>query len=168
MTDAQPRTTAIIEGEHAVSSDPATVLSTLLGSCVAVCLHDPVASVGGMNHFLLPGEQASHAQRRAERFGAHLMEALINDLMMRGARRERLQAKIFGGANILRGLSDVGAQNAAFAKRFLHHEGIRIIAEDLGGARARRVQFWPASGRSHRLCAAPDWRRAGGDKDLFS
>lgn len=184
MSDAPLKTTTIVQGEHAVSGDPATVFSTVLGSCVAVCLHDTMAAVGGMNHFLLPGDETSRQGRDVERFGVHLMEVLINDLMKLGARRERLQAKVFGGANIMRGLTNVGAANAEFARAFLRHEGVRIVAEDVGGARARRVQFWPVSGRARQLFVAPQPKlaaaeaaRAGaittrgastGDMELFS
>jgi chemotaxis protein CheD len=179
MSASAPTTTAIVQGEHAVSRDPETIFSTVLGSCVSACLHDPVALAGGMNHFLLPGEQASRKGREIERYGVYLMEVLINDLMKIGARRERLQAKLFGGANMVRGLSDVGAQNAEFARRFLRHEGIKIVGEDLGGARARRVQFQPVSGRARQIYVAPGPNfvaaevansgaiQTGGDIELF-
>jgi len=158
MSWAPLKTTTVAQGERAVSADPEMVFSTVLGSCVAVCLHDPVAAVGGMNHFLLPGDPvgARDQLKTAASYGAYLMEVLINDLMRLGARRERLQAKIFGGANVVRGLSNIGAANAEFARRFLAHEGITIVAEDLGGARARRVQFRPVSGRARQMYVAPE------------
>ena len=141
----------VIQGEHAVSDDPGAVLTTVLGSCVAVCLHDPVRGVGGMNHFLL-AENADGVRvaEAAMRYGAYAMEVLINDLMKRGARRERLEAKLFGGAKMIDALQDVGAANAAFARRFMADEGITVISASLGGRRARRVEFWPATGRARQ------------------
>jgi chemotaxis protein CheD len=141
----------VIQGEHAVSDEPEALLTTVLGSCVAACLHDPGRGVGGMNHFLLA--QTSEGVRVAEeamRYGAYAMEVLINDLMKRGARRERLEAKLFGGAKMVDGLSDIGSANAAFARRFLEDEGIPIISASLGGRRARRVEFWPSTGRARQ------------------
>jgi len=140
----------IIQGEYRVGDSEDLALTTVLGSCVAACLHDPQARVGGMNHFLLPGEDRSFNPRDAERYGVHLMELLVNGLMQLGARRDRLEAKIFGGARVVRGLSDVGRKNGEFAERFLRYEGIAIVSQDLGGERGRRLQFWPASGRARR------------------
>jgi chemotaxis protein CheD len=92
----------VIQGEFKVSDDPNVVLSTILGSCVAACMRDPVAGVGGMNHFLLPG-QANGTGGEATRYGVHLMELLINGLLKKGARRERIEAKIIGGAKTISG-----------------------------------------------------------------
>jgi chemotaxis protein CheD len=144
----------IIQGEYHVSDDPNVVLTTLLGSCVAACLRDPVAGVGGMNHFLLPGRDAGNygSQRNeAERYGVHLMELLVNGLLRRGARRERLESKLFGGARTMDGLADVGAMNAVFAEGFLQHEGIRLVGGSLRGDQGRRIQFWPVSGRARQV-----------------
>ena len=150
-SSAPPQKLHVIQGEHAVSTHPGALMTTVLGSCVAACLHDPVAGVGGMNHFLL-AETADGARVREEemRYGAYAMEVLINGLMKLGARRERLEAKLFGGAKLFDGLNDVGAANAAFARRFLEDEGIPIVASSLGGRRARRVEFWPVSGRARQ------------------
>ncbi len=137
----------IIQGEYKVSDDPGVVITTLLGSCVAACIRDPIAGVGGMNHFLVPGPEVGSA-KETERFGVHLMELLLNGLMRQGAQRDRLEAKIFGGARMLCGLSDIGAKNAAFAKRFLAYEGIKVVGGDTGGERGRRLQFSPVSGRA--------------------
>ncbi len=148
----------IIQGEYQVSDDPNAMLTTLLGSCVAACLRDPIAGVGGMNHFLLPGRDlrppcAPPGSQRdeAERYGVHLMELLVNGLLRSGARRERLEAKLFGGARTMEGLSDIGASNGAFAERFLRHEGIRRVGGSLGGDQGRRIQFWPVSGRARQV-----------------
>lgn len=140
----------VIQGEYQVVSEPNVVLSTVLGSCVAACLRDPEAGVGGMNHFLLPGGDTSGRQE-ADRYGAYLMELLINGLLKRGARRDRIEAKLFGGARMLQGLSDIGAQNSAFAREFLANEGIRILAENLGGTHGRRLEFFPVSGRARQI-----------------
>lgn len=147
---AKTVTVHIVQGEQRVSRHPSECVATLLGSCVAACLHDPLAGIGGMNHFLLPGDDETGDRGHAERFGVHAMELLVNALLSRGASRARLEAKLFGGARTLRGLSDIGAQNADFATRFLQREGIRVTSECLGGARGRRIQFWPVSGRARR------------------
>ena len=137
------------QGEHYVTSDRDVVLSTVLGSCVAMCLRDPVAGVGGMNHFLLP-EGAGAGTDAGRRYGAYAMELLINDVLKAGGRRDRLEAKLFGGARMFGGLSDVGASNAAFAEKFLRDEGIPVVGSSLGGLAARRVQYWPTTGRAQQ------------------
>jgi len=145
----------IIQGEQYVDNDPATVLTTLLGSCVAACLWDPKAGVGGMNHFLLPGDRAvakmGMPESEAMRYGVHSMELLVNGLLRKGAQRDRLQAKLFGGARMIKGLTDVGELNAAFAERFLRAENIAIVGGSLRGETGRRIQFWPASGRARQI-----------------
>ena len=174
----------LVQGEFRVSDDPHVVFTTLLGSCVGACIRDPVRGVGGMNHFLLPGVEAGADARGSERQGVHLMELLLNGLMRQGAQRDRLEAKIFGGARMMRGLSDIGQKNTEFANRFLKYEGIRLVAGDSGGERGRRLQFWPVSGRARqsyissgvetldkasaiRAPAAPLERVSAGDIDLF-
>jgi chemotaxis protein CheD len=137
----------VIQGEYYVTDDPEVMLTTVLGSCVAACLRDPEAGIGGMNHFLLPEPDAS-ATGPAVRFGAHAMELLINDILRRGGKRHRLQAKLFGGGRMFDGLSDVGDANASFAERFLRDEGVPVLGGSLRGQQARRVQFWPVSGRA--------------------
>jgi len=140
----------VLQGEHQVSGAPDVVLSTILGSCVAVCLWDDVAALGGMNHFLLPfGPKAAAAT--PERYGVHAMEILINALLKAGARRNRLQAKLFGGAQLSATLSDIGQSNARFAKEFLATEDIPCLAESLGGTSARRVLFRPRTGNVRQL-----------------
>jgi len=141
----------VVQGEFHVVDDANVVLTTILGSCVAACLRDPVAGVGGMNHFLLPGDVQASASGAAERYGVHLMELLINGLLKRGARRERLEAKLFGGARVVKGLSDIGSKNAFFAKDFLRNEGVKLIAEDLGGMLGRRMEYYPVSGRARQI-----------------
>ena len=103
----------LIQGEYRVVDCEHTVVSTILGSCVSACLRDPVAGIGGMNHFLLPGSNESEGVQ----YGAYAMEVLINALLKSGARRDRLEAKLFGGARMVKGLIDIGQQNALFARR---------------------------------------------------
>jgi chemotaxis protein CheD len=144
---ADERRLHVVQGEYFVSDDPRTVLTTILGSCVTACLRDPVAGVGGMNHFLLPGDRESDGLR----YGVNAMELLVNALLQRGARRGRLEAKLFGGARVVQGLSDVGRQNASFAQGYLEDERIIYLGGSLGGDQARRIQFWPTSGRVRQL-----------------
>jgi len=146
----RPASQIITQGEFAVGDRPETMISTILGSCVAVCLRDPIIRVGGMNHILLP--DAAGGRLGAARFGASDMERLMNALIKRGAQRERLEAKVFGGAAVVAGLSDIGARNTAFVRGFLAAEGILTISENVGGDRARQVRYWPESGRAqHRF-----------------
>ena len=139
----------VTQGETHVTGAANEVLTTVLGSCIAACLRDPVAGVGGMNHFLLA--QGSGADHGAMRYGVNAMELLINGLLARGAQRSRLEAKLFGGAAVIAGLSDVGAGNASFARRFLQAEGIALAGGDTGGAQPRRIQYWPLTGRARQL-----------------
>jgi chemotaxis protein CheD len=166
----------IVQGEFKVSDDPHVVLTTLLGSCVGACIRDPQAGVGGMNHFLLPGAEVG-SSKESERLGVHLMELLLNGLMRQGAQRDRLEAKLFGGARMMSGLSDIGKKNAEFAKRFLAYEGIKIVGGDTGGEHGRRIQFWPVIGRAlqsyiSKVVDTPPPRSlaprtSSGDVDLF-
>lgn len=141
----------VIQGEWKVSRDPNVVLCTVLGSCVAACLRDPVAGVGGMNHFLLPGSVETLAQGGdVSRYGVHLMELLINGLLKEGARRDRLEAKVFGGAKTIASFSNIGQQNVDFAMKFLKDEGINVVSSSTGGEVGRKVEFWPVSGRARQ------------------
>lgn len=156
LSDVRHLRVNIVQGEYFVTDDPNVIVTTLLGSCVAACIRDPVARVGGMNHFLLPGLQIRIKDNEAERYGVHLMELLVNGLLQRGARRDRLEAKLFGGARTIEGLSDIGARNVAFAEKFLHNEDISVVGGSLGGESGRRVQFWPVSGRARQAVMSAD------------
>lgn len=127
------------------------VLVTVLGSCVAACINDRTAGIGGMNHFMLPddGSDASHASSDSMRYGAYAMEVLINELIKRGGRRERFEAKVFGGGAVLAGMTtiNIGDRNSEFVRRYLALEKIRIVAEDLQGAHPRKVAFMPRTGQ---------------------
>lgn len=135
----------ITQGQFAAGSGHDLVISTLLGSCVSCCLWDPQACVGGMNHILLAQASAGHQARALS--GLQAMEVLINDLVKRGAVRERLVAKAFGGARMIRGFSDIGNQNAEFIQSFLAREGIALTTTSFGGTQARNLRFWPGTGR---------------------
>lgn len=150
MSRESYRKLPIIQGEQLVSGDPAVCITTILGSCVAACLVDTVARVGGMNHFLLgePGAGAEISPDQEARYGIHSMELLINGLLKAGAERGRIRAHLYGGARMLRGVTDIGRSNAEFACRFLATEGIEVVHSDMGGERARRVEFLPYAGRS--------------------
>jgi chemotaxis protein CheD len=143
------RTLHVVQGEYAIVEEPGVMLSTILGSCIAACLYDPVLKVGGMNHFLLPGDGNAHGE--GMKYGVNAMELLINGLLQRGAVRSRLEAKLFGGGQVLDNLTDIGVQNAAFAHRFLNAERIAVVGASVGGVQARRVRFWPTTGRAAQL-----------------
>jgi chemotaxis protein CheD len=140
----------VLQGQFAVSADPEVMLTTILGSCVAACIRDAGAGVGGMNHFLLPDSEGRD-QARAMSYGVHSMELLVNALLGAGAKREALEAKLFGGGQLTTRLADVGKFNAEFAQGFLKREGIAYLGGSLGGPVARRIQFWPVSGRARQL-----------------
>jgi chemotaxis protein CheD len=131
-------------GDTYVTSHPEEVLTTILGSCIAACIRDPVAGIGGMNHFLLPDGNAG--DRAARCYGVNAMELLINDILKHGGDRRRLEAKLFGGANVVSALTDVGSRNSAFARQFLSDEDIPFVGGDVGGDLARRIQYMPACG----------------------
>ncbi|TAD90209.1 MAG: chemoreceptor glutamine deamidase CheD [Alphaproteobacteria bacterium] len=152
----------VLPGEHYVTRNTDEVISTVLGSCVAACMRDPVAGVGGINHFMLPGEagDAWGSANRSLRYGHVAMERLINDLLSAGARRERLETKLFGGANMARMRMQIGDANVQFAHAFLSAEGLPVLAEDVGGHAARRILYFPATGRvmMQALRREPDLR----------
>jgi chemotaxis protein CheD len=140
----------IVQGAFEVTRDPQVVLTTLLGSCVAACVHDPVAEIGGMNHFLLPDAEGA-GDSADVRYGVHSMELLINGILQLGGRRERLRVWLFGGAKLFDRLVDIGAKNAAFAEQFVRREELIPMGGSLGGLKARRIQFWPVAGRPRQL-----------------
>lgn len=147
------RSMHVVQGEFRVIRDPRVVLTTILGSCVATCVWDDVACVGGMNHFLLPGDDGASSDH--VKYGVNAMELLINGLLKEGAARSRLRAKLFGGAHVVQSLGDIGAKNAAFAQKFLGLECIPCVGQSLGGERARRIRFWPTTGRASQFLLAP-------------
>jgi chemotaxis protein CheD len=189
-----PRTRAwtakILPGQYFVTRSD-EVVTTVLGSCISVCMRDASLRVGGMNHFMLPVDRSTGASPwiqgsggLATRYGSYAMESLINELMKLGAVRERLEVKLFGGARILSTMTDVGAKNIQFAREFLELEHFTIMAEDVGDTRPRHVDYYPATGRvmlkhlqalSARAVASEESRygeqlgreRSDGDVELF-
>ena len=148
----QCETAKILQGEYyATNKDMALV--TVLGSCVSACLRDRETGIGGMNHFMLHEEGklvGSHGNISAGgRYGVHAMELLINQILKLGGRRDRLEAKVFGGGNVLQGfmLSNVGQQNAEFIVEYLNLERIPIVARDLLDVWPRKIYFFPRSGK---------------------
>lgn len=142
----------VLPGEYFVAAED-VVLSTVLGSCVSACIWDPTLKIGGMNHFLLPGEGGStDPLSESGRYGVFAMEQLINELLKRGARKATLEAKVFGGGHVMKNFTTltVGSRNAEFVLRFLDTEGIRVVSQDLKDVHPRRVAFFPYSGRA--LC----------------
>ncbi len=152
-------------GEFATSADR-VILTTILGSCVGVCLRDPIAGLAGMNHFMLPEPlpTSQFFSTDAGRFGIHAMELLINELLARGANRTHLIAKVFGGAHVLNSGGDmdrIPASNIAFALAFLSEEGINVAARDVGGRIGRRIVFFTETGevRVYKIAKTRDIAR---------
>ncbi|MGJ7527644.1 chemoreceptor glutamine deamidase CheD [Variovorax sp. GB1P17] len=141
----------LLPSEYFVTAND-TVLSTVLGSCVAACLHDVEAGVAGMNHFMLPddGEPGVRDAAESMRYGTYAMDVLIRELVRAGARRDRLRAKVFGGGAVLANMTtlNIGDRNADFVLRYLRAERIEIAAQDLRGPHARRVCFLPSTGKA--------------------
>lgn len=138
----------ITQGEFATATEEGAMITTILGSCVSACLWDPVACIGGMNHILLPHETVGGIDVFGSRVNA--MELLINAITKQGGSKDRLQAKLFGGGKMIAKFSDVGEKNGEFVASFLEAEGIFCQSQSLGGDQARRIQFWPHSGRARQ------------------
>lgn len=138
----------LLPGEYFVSTRD-MLLVTVLGSCVAACIRDTRMGIGGMNHFMLPDSEAVHSAEDGARYGTYAMEVLINHLLKLGAKRENLEAKVFGGGNVLAGMTqaNVGHKNAAFVLSFLKEENIRIAARDLADVFPRKVYYFPVNGK---------------------
>lgn len=134
----------LLPGEYFVHDADDLLLTTVLGSCVAACLVDRTRGLGGMNHFMLPDGGS------AGRYGAFAMELLINEMMKRGARRERLEAKIFGGGQVMRTFTtiNIGAQNVRFVEQFLQDERIPLVSRDVLDVHPRKVCLFAGSGRA--------------------
>lgn len=180
----------LLPGQYFVTSQD-KMLVTVLGSCVAACMFDPITGVGGMNHFMLPNVNKTagefeKVQGMAAKYGVHAMEVLINELIKVGASKKRLKAKVFGGGRVVPSFvqSDVGRFNAEFVTQFLNTEKIPIIASDLCETYARKIYFFPTNGnvfmkRIHELNNATIIEResqhrwelnnqdASGDVDFF-
>lgn len=143
----------ILPGEYYVTTGNELV-TTVLGSCVSACIRDLDTGVGGMNHFMLPGDKGRDigkwggADCLTTRYGVAAMETLINDILKQGARKDRLELKLFGGGEVLKmETNNVGKQNVSFVRDFMRMEGFVIAAEDLGGPFPRKVNFFPKTGK---------------------
>lgn len=171
----------VMPGEYFVADEDILIMTTL-GSCIAACLWDRQVKVGGLNHFMLPEGVGDSG-----RYGSYAMELLINELLKRGATRMTLEAKIFGGAAVIAGMSslNVGERNTHFVTEFLATERIPIVSQDVLDVYPRKVCFLPHSGRAMVKRLAPtnpealmaqerqaaqtvsSKRAAGGSIDLF-
>jgi chemotaxis protein CheD len=140
----------ILPGEYYVTSRD-MMLVTVLGSCVAACIRDYHSGIGGMNHFMLPDNNADNSSplSSSARYGTYAMEILINHITKMGARRANLEAKVFGGGNVLKGftVANVGQRNADFVLEFLATEKIRVVAQDLVDIYPRKIYYFPNSGK---------------------
>ncbi len=135
-------------GESYASKEP-VIINTLLGSCVAVCLYDPLTRIGGMNHILLPGPPDMKKFDNSAKYGINAMDILITQIMKLGGKRHRLVAKAFGGAHVLPEISEengVGRKIVLFVKTFLKTEGIQLINSDFEGVDTRKIFFHTDTG----------------------
>ena len=173
----------VLPGEYFVSNEDIVVM-TVLGSCIAACIWDGRSRVGGMNHFMLPDGDTGDGSGR---YGSFAMELLINEMLKLGARRETMQAKVFGGAQVMAGFTtmNVGERNTQFVQDYLATERIPIVSQDVLDIHPRKVCFFPVTGKalvkrlahSHPETLAVEERRgnavtvaksnAGGSVDLF-
>jgi len=147
----------ILPGEFYMTRDNVAIATTL-GSCISACVWDPVAQIGGMNHFMLPiTEKEEHevnwGQRGlnsdSTRYGNYAMEHLINTILIHGGRRSNLMAKVFGGGKVLKKVSDVGERNIQFVMDYLKQEEIPILSSDIGDIFPRKIIFEPTTGRAY-------------------
>ena len=135
------------------ASDEDIIITTLLGSCVSIALYDARRAVGGLNHFMLPSPKGSQSSEYPDsaKYGVNAMELLINEMLKKGARRERLTAKVFGGASVLAigtgSRNNVPQDNIDFAEEFLKAEGVPVLSRDVGGTTARKILFFVRDGR---------------------
>lgn len=136
----------VLPGEYYVT-DENMVICTVLGSCIAACLWDRSTNLGGMNHFMLPDGDSSDVSGR---YGSYAMELLINEMMKLGARRETMQAKIFGGGQVMANFTtmNVGERNTDFVTQYLQTERIPIVSADVLDIYPRKVVYFPATGKA--------------------
>jgi chemotaxis protein CheD len=135
-------------GDYYATAASDETITTVLGTCVAACIRNPHLGYGGMNHFMLPSSEtgAWGGVSAALRYGNHAMDILIGAVLKTGCPRRDMEIKLFGGADFSQGPMRVGEQNARFALHYLEHEGLHAVTVDLGGNRARVIQFTPATG----------------------
>jgi chemotaxis protein CheD len=135
----------VFSGDCYATNKEKEMLVTVLGSCIAACIRDPIAGVGGMNHFLLP--DSTNVGDSPTRYGAYAMEKLINDLLKMGAQKSRLEVKIFGGGNVIKSSAMIGDKNVNFITKYLQDEGLKIAQSDVGGTSPRRIHYYPDTGK---------------------
>lgn len=173
----------VLPGEYFVSNED-LVIMTVLGSCISACIWDGRARAGGMNHFMLPDGDNGDGFGR---YGSYAMELLINEMLKKGARRESMQAKVFGGAQVMAGFTtmNVGERNTQFVLEYLATERIPVVSQDVLDIHPRKVCFFPVTGKalvkrlahSHPETLAVEERKgnaatvakstSGGSVDLF-
>jgi chemotaxis protein CheD len=153
----------ILPGEYYVTNHD-EIIATVLGSCVSTCIRDRELGLGGMNHFMLPEEPGSDKRGDALRYGCFALERLINELLERGARKQALEIKVFGGGRVIAGLGDIGRSNYEFVRGYLADQQLTAAAEDVGGPWARRLRYHPRSGKA--LVKHLPMREAGKIGDL--
>lgn len=160
----------ILPGEYYVTLHDEAI-TTVLGSCISACIRDPELGAGGMNHFMLPEDNGNsnwgEPGSLSTRYGSAAMERLINDLLKAGARRERLEVKLFGGGKILASNTQIGLRNIDFAHEWLDAEGYAVAREDVGGNVPRRVIYFPASGRALVKHLMPVESRIIADREML-
>ena len=141
----------IMQGDYYVTTH-GEMISTVLGSCVSACIRDMRLGIGGMNHFMLPEfkEGSDHWKNSpvnvAARYGNVAMEKLINTIMSAGGNKKYFEVKIFGGSNLMDISTDIGKLNIDFVKSYIGKEGLKIIADDVGGVYPRKLMYFPSSG----------------------
>jgi chemotaxis protein CheD len=150
-TQFQCEAVKVLPGEYFVSSEKILIMTTL-GSCIAACLWDRDAKLGGLNHFMLPGGSGESG-----RYGAYAMELLINEILKRGGRRSSLEAKVFGGGQVIAGMDsmNIGERNASFVFDYLHTERIPVVSKDVLDIYPRKVCFLPDTGKAMVKRLAP-------------
>jgi len=149
----------VVQGNYQVTSDPSVIYHTILGSCISACIRDPLAGIGGMNHFLLPSGDTSAAEMAsgaASRYGTYAMELLVNAILSRGGSRSRLEVKLFGGGNVVKGIEGMGHKNADFIEEFVKLEKLHVASKHLRGDAARRVEYNPHTGKARMLLVSTD------------
>ena len=129
----------VVAGDYYVTNQD-EMIATVLGSCIAVCIRDPKAGVGGINHFILPDSNCDILSA-SNRYGVFAMEQLINGIIRHGGQRDNFEIKLVGGGNIMGGSNNIGQINIDFVKNFLNIEGFKQVAEDLGGNQPRRIVY---------------------------
>lgn len=161
----------LFPGEYYVTGKADEVLVTILGSCVSACIRDSQKGIGGMNHFMLAEGEAGGwgGAGKSTRYGNFAMEKLINELLKLGCSRDALEIKLFGGGNVTDSRNLVGTENAEFVVRYLESEGLKWVAEDLGGPYPRRIQYFPATGRVvRRLLAGSESKSIARDESEYA